>query len=118
MGIVVCLTVEAVLEGGGWIAQLAFAHNRELFKVQIAKCLIANFVGDLEPNAAVVFRLAIAECLDSIFHGFAHRMKSRSILMRLADPVPDLEALPKKSTDPDPVPMDSSRTRTHARIRA
>ena len=72
MEIVVCVAVEAVLEGGGWIAQLAFAHNRYLLQVQIAECLIANLVGDLEPERTVTGCLPIAKFGDGIFYRFAH----------------------------------------------
>ena len=57
MEIVVCVAVEAVLEGGGWIAQLAFAHDCALLEVQVAEGFVADLVGDLQPNAPVVFRL-------------------------------------------------------------
>ena len=75
MGIVVCVAVEAVLEGSGWIAQLAFAHNRALLQVQLSKCLIANLVGDLEPERSVSGWLPVAKFSDGIFYRFAHRIE-------------------------------------------
>ena len=51
------VAVEAVLEGGGRIAQLAFAHDCALLEVQVAEGFVADLVGDLQPNAPVVFRL-------------------------------------------------------------
>ena len=72
MGIVVCVTVEAVLEGGGWIAQLAFAHNRNLLKIQLSECLVANLVGDLEPERSVSGGLPVAELCNCIFHRFTY----------------------------------------------
>ena len=60
-GVVAGVAVEAVLEGGGGIAQLAFAHDCALFEIEVAEGLVANLVGDLQPDATIVFRLTHTE---------------------------------------------------------
>ena len=55
------VAVEPVLERGGGIAQLAFAHDCALFEIQVAEGLVANLVGDFQPDAPVVLRLARTE---------------------------------------------------------
>ena len=60
-GVVAGVAVEAVLERGGGIAQLAFAHDCALLEIQVAEGLVANLVGDLQPDAPVVLRLALTE---------------------------------------------------------
>jgi len=75
MEIVVCVAVEAVLECCGRIAQFAFAHDRELFQVQIPERFIANLVGNLEPKRSVAGWLPVAEFSDGIFNRVAHRIE-------------------------------------------